>query len=176
MSRRYLMIAVALLLAAPAAFSQDCSVNLEGNDLLQFNLKNIDISKACGEFTINLKHVGKQPRDVMGHNVVIAKTADMAGIDADAMKAGLASGYIKAGDARVIAHSKVVGGGEATAIANASRAVARLAARAAGRALRGRARMATVISSRCRARGSRATRAIAPADRSTLRGQRRVPC
>lgn len=115
MSRSYLIVAT-VLLAARAAYAQDCSVNLEGNDLLQFNLKNIDISKACGEFTINLKHVGKQPRDVMGHNVVLAKTADMAGIDADAMKAGLASGYIKAGDARVIAHSKVVGGGESTAL------------------------------------------------------------
>jgi len=63
-----------------------------------------------------LRHVGKQPRDVMGHNVVIAKTADMAGIGADGMKAGLAADYVKAGDARVIAHSKVIGGGEATAL------------------------------------------------------------
>ena len=50
----------------------------------------------------------------LGHNVVVAKTADMKGIDADGIKAGLASDYVKAGDSRVIAHSKVVGGGEST--------------------------------------------------------------
>ena len=32
------------------------------------------------------------------------------------MKAGLAADYIKAADARVIAHSKVVGGGESTSV------------------------------------------------------------
>src|SRR3546814_8518866 len=72
------------------------------------------ISKSCKTFTINLKHTGKLAKNIMGHNVVIAKTADMKAIDADGMKAGLASDYIKPGDARVVAHSKVIGGGEST--------------------------------------------------------------
>ena len=50
----------------------------------------------------------------MGHNVVVAKTADMKGIDSDGIKAGLAADYLKVGDTRVLAHSKVVGGGEST--------------------------------------------------------------
>ena len=52
----------------------------------------------------------------MGHNVVVAKTADMKGIDADGIKAGLDANYVKAGDTRVIAHSKVIGGGESTSV------------------------------------------------------------
>ncbi|MDO4592693.1 MAG: plastocyanin/azurin family copper-binding protein, partial [Comamonadaceae bacterium] len=32
----------------------------------------------------------------------------------DGMKAGAANDYVKAGDTRVIAHSKVIGGGETT--------------------------------------------------------------
>src|SRR3546814_12544646 len=74
----------------------------------------IDISKSCKTFTINLKHTGKLAKNIMGHNVVIAKTADMKAIAADGMQAGLASDYIKPGDARVVAHSKVIGGGERT--------------------------------------------------------------
>ena len=113
---RKFLIAAALLLATPAAFAATCSVNLEGSDAMKYNVANIDVSKSCKTFTINLKHTGKLARNVMGHNVVVAKSADMAGIDADGMKAGLAADYIKAADARVIAHSKVVGGGESTSV------------------------------------------------------------
>ena len=112
---RKLMITAALMMAAPlAAQAAECSVDLEGNDAMKFNKTSIEVPKACKDFTINLKHTGKMAKNVMGHNVVVAKTADMAGIDADGIKAGLAADYIKAGDTRVIAHSKVVGGGEST--------------------------------------------------------------
>lgn len=113
---RNILIAVALLALAPPAFAATCSVDLEGNDAMKYNLSNIDISKSCKTFTINLKHAGKMARNVMGHNVVVARTDDMAGITADGIKAGLAADYIKPGDARVIAASKVVGGGESTSV------------------------------------------------------------
>jgi azurin len=113
---RKILIALALSALAPAAFAATCSANVEGNDAMKYNVANIDISKSCKTFTINLKHTGKMAKNVMGHNIVVAKTADMSGIDADGMKAGLAADYIKAGDARVVAHSKVVGGGESTSV------------------------------------------------------------
>ena len=110
-----LLIASALPLAASAAAT--CSVDLTGNDAMKYNLANIDISKSCKTFTINLKHTGKMARNVMGHNVVVAKTSDMSAIDKDGVKAGLAANYIKAADARVIASSKVIGGGQSTSVA-----------------------------------------------------------
>ena len=114
---RKLIVTAALVLAVPfAAQAADCSVDLEGNDAMKFNKTNIDVPKSCKEFTINLKHPGKMARNVMGHNVVIAKTADMAAVNSDGVKAGLANDYIKPGDARVIAHSKVIGGGESTSV------------------------------------------------------------
>ena len=113
---RKILFASVLMLGAPAAMAATCSVNLEGNDMMKFNVANIDVSKSCKDFTINLKHTGKLARNVMGHNVVVAKTGDMKGIDADGIKAGLASNYVKAGDTRAIAHSKVVGGGESTSV------------------------------------------------------------
>lgn len=113
---RRLMIAAALCIAAPLAQAASCSIDLEGNDAMKYNLGNIDISKSCKEFTINLKHVGKLAKNVMGHNVVIAKTADIKAVDADGIKAGLAADYVKPGDTRVVAHSKLIGGGESTSV------------------------------------------------------------
>lgn len=37
-------------------------------------------------------------------------------MDADGAKAGLASNYIKPGDTRVLARTKVIGGGETTSV------------------------------------------------------------
>ena len=126
MFRKLIVASTLALGAAGAAHAADtCSVNLEGTDAMRYNLANIDVPRSCANFTINLRHTGKMARNVMGHNVVLARTADMAGIDADGIKAGLAADYIKAGDTRVIAHSKVVGGGENTTL---SVPVARLTA------------------------------------------------
>ena len=101
--------------AAPdAAAAEQCSFNLEGNDAMQYNVKNIDVPKSCAEFTINLKHTGKMPVAAMGHNVVIAKTSDINGVAADG--ATVPPDHVKAGDTRVVAHSKMVGGGQSTSI------------------------------------------------------------
>ena len=108
--------------AAPAAAStkpavvENCATTIESNDAMQFNADSITVPASCTQFTINLKHVGTMAANVMGHNVVIAKTADMKAIDTDGIKAGLAAEYVKAGDTRVIAHSKVVGSGETTSV------------------------------------------------------------
>ena len=112
---RKLMITAALMMAAPlAAQAAECSVDLEGNDAMKFNKTSIEVPKACKDFTINLKHTGKLAANVMGHNVVIAKEADMAGIAADG--AADPATHVKAGDTRAIAHSKVIGGGESTSV------------------------------------------------------------
>ena len=114
---RKLMITAALLMALPlAAQAADCSIVLESNDTMKFNKTSIEVPKACKDFTINLKHTGKMAKNVMGHNVVVTKTADMAGVNTDGIKAGLPNDYVKPGDTRVIAHSKVIGGGETTSV------------------------------------------------------------
>ena len=83
---------------------------------MRYNMANIDVPKSCSSFTINLKHTGKMAKNVMGHNVVVSSTADMAAVNSDGVKAGLAADYVKAGDTRVIAHSKIIGGGETTSV------------------------------------------------------------
>jgi azurin len=101
----------------PAAVVSNCATTIEGSDAMQFNVGSITVPASCSRFTITLKHSGQMPVAAMGHNVVIAKAADMQGVAADGMgagAAGAAAAYVKAGDARVIAHSDVVGGGQST--------------------------------------------------------------
>ena len=107
--------------AAPAATTgskpavvSDCATTIEGNDAMQYNADSITIPASCSQFTVNLKHVGKLAVNVMGHNFVVAKEADMAGINADGM--AVAPEHLKDGDARVVAHTKMIGGGESASV------------------------------------------------------------
>ena len=106
------LFALVLTAAAAPVMAQQCAVTVESNDAMQYNVANIDVSKNCKEFVVTLKHVGKLPKNAMGHNLVIAKASDMAGIGSDGMVAGQPNDYVKAKDARVLAHTGIIGGGE----------------------------------------------------------------
>jgi azurin len=93
-----------------------CSVAIEGNDMMKYNVSSITVPSSCSEFTINLTHVGRLPEAAMGHNVVVTATSDMAGVAADGIGAGASAGYVKAGDSRVIAATEMIGGGESTSV------------------------------------------------------------
>lgn len=108
--------AALLSLVAVPAMAANCSADIEGNDAMQFNTKEIVVNKTCDEFTVNLKHVGKLPKAAMGHNVVITKAADRQAVANDATSAGPANDYLKPDDARVIAHTALIGGGETTSV------------------------------------------------------------
>ncbi|HVI59892.1 MAG TPA: azurin [Luteimonas sp.] len=100
----------------PAAVVANCATEIEANDAMQFNVGSITVPPSCKEFKITLKHTGQMPVAAMGHNVVITKAADMQGVAADGMGAGAAADYLKAGDARVIAHTKLIGGGQSDTV------------------------------------------------------------
>ena len=75
-----------------------------------------DVALRATTSQVRAWHAGKLPKTVMGHNFVLGKTADINGINTDGMKAGVAQNFVKPGDGRVIASSKVIGGGESTTI------------------------------------------------------------
>ena len=93
--------------AAPAhaAAAEGCSKLVETGDSMQYNTAEISVPKGCTDFTVTLKHTGSMPKTAMGHNIVI--TAEGAGPDND---------YVKPGDERVIAHTKIIGGGEESSV------------------------------------------------------------
>jgi azurin len=100
----------------PAAVVADCATEIEGNDAMQYNVGSITVPASCTEFKITLKHTGQLAVEVMGHNVVISKEADVQGVAGDGVSAGVAGGYLKADDARVVAKTELIGGGKTTSV------------------------------------------------------------
>ena len=109
---RYLTLAA--LLFAGAAHADNCVVDLKADDAMKFDKTEVTVSASCATITINLAHVGKLPVTAMGHNVVISATPDVAAIGTAGMNASAAANYVPAGDARVLAHTSLVGGGATT--------------------------------------------------------------
>jgi len=100
---------------APAANA--CEAVVESDDEMNFNTKELVIDKTnCKEFKVTLKHTGKMPKSAMGHNIVISKAEDTKGVLADGASAGVGADYVKAGDARVVGHTALIGGGEETSV------------------------------------------------------------
>ena len=100
----------------PAATVNNCSTEIEANDAMQYNVGSIVVPSSCTDFKITLKHTGKLPVASMGHDVVITKQSDMQAVDQESAAAGLDNGYIKADDSRIIAHTKLIGGGETASV------------------------------------------------------------
>jgi azurin len=112
-----LIVGVALLSCANLALAaKTCNLAIEGNDLMKYNLTEMKVDPDCTEVEVTLKHVGKLAKQTMGHNWVLAKTSDYAAVANAGMAAGLDKDYLPPDDKRIIAHTKVVGGGESTSV------------------------------------------------------------
>lgn len=111
MLSRILALVVLGLLSTPL-WAANCTATVEANDAMQFNVSHIDVPRSCATFTVTLKHTGKLPRNVMGHDWVMTTAADESGVVSDGTQAGLDHNYLKPGDPRVIAATKIIGGGE----------------------------------------------------------------
>jgi azurin len=98
------------------SFSADCEQVIEGNDALQFNSKAMSVSASCETVTVTLKHTGQLPANIMGHNWVLTKSSDYMDIGMAGMAAGLENDYVPQNDSRVIAYSKIIGGGESATV------------------------------------------------------------
>ena len=98
------------------SFSADCEQVIEGNDALQFNSKAMSVSASCETVTVTLKHTGQLPANIMGHNWVLTKSSDFMPVAQAGGAAGLENEYVPQNDSRVIAYSKIIGGGESTTV------------------------------------------------------------
>ena len=106
-------------LLGAAGFAQaagNCTVSLKGDDAMKFDLKEATVSASCPTITVELTHTGKMPVAAMGHNVVITATKDVDAVARDGIKAGVAGNYVNKADARVIAATTLVGGGQKTKV------------------------------------------------------------
>ncbi len=108
--------ALALATCSGAAHAANCQLTVEANDMIQFNARALQVDAGCSEVQLTLHHVGKMEAHVLGHDWVLARSADVAAIANAGIAAGFDKGYLPLGDRRILAATKIVGGGEATTI------------------------------------------------------------
>jgi azurin len=111
-----LLGAGALLLASGLAYADPCKITIESNDQMQYSAHELAVPTECTDVEVTLRHAGKLPAKVMGHDWVLARDADMSGIVNAALAAGAARGYLPENDKRIIAATHLVGGGESSTV------------------------------------------------------------
>lgn len=83
---------------------------------MQFDVKEIKV-KAGQKVKLTLTHSGKLAKTAMGHNFVLLKTGTDIAAFASKAAAARETEYIpKSDEASIIAHTKLVGGGESDTI------------------------------------------------------------
>jgi azurin len=119
MTRPHTAAAVLLLGAlslSRLAQADPCQLEISGTDQMQYDKQTLTAPASCKEITLTLHHSGKLPRETMGHNWVLVGAADFNAVVSAGMGAGLGNDYVAPGDKRVLAHTKVIGGGQTTSI------------------------------------------------------------
>ncbi|OAN59675.1 azurin [Balneola sp. EhC07] len=90
-------------------------ITVEANDRMQFDTKEISV-KAGEKITLTLKHVGKLPKQAMGHNWVLLKEGVVVKDFAmEAMKAK-DNDYLPKDSKDIIVATELLGGGETDTI------------------------------------------------------------
>lgn len=107
-----ILLLVAALAASPFVHADECRIDLKAGDAIKYDQRSATVSSACKTITLTLTHTGRLPVQTMGHNAVIAASDAVQAVAQDGLKAGLAGNYVKAGDTRVIAATRMIGGGE----------------------------------------------------------------
>lgn len=89
---------------------------IESNDQMQFNTKELKVP--VGEsIVLTLKHTGKMAKTAMGHNFVLLQPGTDVKAFAEQAAMAAATEYIPASEeGSIIAHTKVIGGGESDTI------------------------------------------------------------
>jgi azurin len=111
-----LMGAGLLLLAGGVAYADPCRIAIDSNDMMQFSAHELVVPANCSDVELTLRHAGQLPAKVMGHDWVLTKDSDMSAIVNAGLAAGLSHGFLPENDKRIIAATKVVGGGESTTV------------------------------------------------------------
>ena len=111
-----LLYITAFLLVSHAATAEVCRLTINATDQMRFEQQTLQVDSQCTEVEVTLHNVGKLPANIMGHDWVLAKTADVASVANAGMDAGLANNYQQPGDKRIVAATPIIGGGESTTV------------------------------------------------------------
>lgn len=110
------------LISATAMFqqasAQDAKIEITGNDQMQYNIKAFDVTEGQN-VVLSFKHIGQLPAVAMGHNVVILESGTAVPAFATKCAPAKDTGYIPQDEEskkEMIAHTKLLGGGESDEI------------------------------------------------------------
>lgn len=102
--------------ASEGASEKTATFDLEVGDGISYNIKEMKVA-AGSMVTVNIKHTGKLPSVAMGHNFVLIKNSvTMADFGTKAMAANKTQYIPEEMKDQVIAHTKLVGGGESDSV------------------------------------------------------------
>jgi azurin len=113
---KMLGLTAVLLLSTVVAHADPCKLSIESNDAMQFNAREMVVPAGCTDVEISLRHSGQLAAKVMGHDWVLARESDMSAIVNAGLAAGFKHGYLPENDKRIIAATRVVGGGEVATV------------------------------------------------------------
>lgn len=116
-------IGLLAVLVAPSAMARVCAVSIDSTDQMTFSSREIRVAGDCSEVNLTLRHTGSLPVTAMGHNWVLTRTADYPPVALAGMRGTLAGSYLPSNDARVLAHTKVIGGGQSTSVRFSTRSL-----------------------------------------------------
>ena len=91
------------------------NVTITSNDGMRFDVRKINVSSGQ-KVRVTLTHTGKLDKRIMGHNVVFLKNGVKPSAFAVKAAAARDNDYIPEETTEVIAHTKMIGGGETTVI------------------------------------------------------------
>jgi azurin len=91
------------------------NVSMRTDDRMKFNLKKINV-KSGQTVRLTLTHAGKLDKRIMGHNVVFLNKGTKVSSFASKAAASRDNDFIPEGTTVVLAHTKMIGGGEVTSI------------------------------------------------------------
>jgi azurin len=96
--------------------SNSVNIGITGNDMMQYSTKELKV-KSGVEVTLTMRHIGKMDLKVMGHNFVLLKPGiEIPTFSLEAANAGEPENWIPNNGKDVIAHTKMIGGGQSTSV------------------------------------------------------------
>ena len=93
-----------------------CSAEVEGRPGKKFFPESIAVDPACQNFTVHLKHMGNQAKEVAGHDWVLVKSEDIEPVIQAGLAVGASNDFLPLHDSRILARTAMLGGGESASV------------------------------------------------------------
>lgn len=111
---KYILFLFTVSLFPFSSYSQSeaCKTKITSSTKMLYSTKKLVIPSSCTNFTIEFAYIGKLKKNIMGHNLVIAKSKEMDAVLKKALIRGLKYDYLPGPESSIVASTKLLSGGE----------------------------------------------------------------